>query len=286
MLLENPNNLNVGMRCIKYMIFTINFMFVLTGALLIVVGITINAMYDHFEHFLYDHFYSPPTMLIVIGILILLISFFGCVGAIKESACWINVYGFLLFLVLLLQVSAAISAYALQGQVHNMVIKTINDSMHQYQDDEYVRETIDYLQMSLECCGIESPSEWNHILHAGENTSRLFVPASCCGVPFTTNTDNCELPYTDGCYYRLKSLISQGSNLIATGATAVALVQMLGVICAFMLSKAIRQTKSLREAKRYQLQQSLAILPEPYYSIADEVTDEKIKQEYEKIYKP
>lgn len=72
--------------------------------------------------------------------------------------------------------------------------------------------------------------------------------------------------------------------LIATGATAVALVQMLGVICAFMLSKAIRQTKSLRAARRYQLQQSLAILPEPYYSIADETMEEKPKMEYEQIY--
>lgn len=85
---------------------------------------------------------------------------------------------------------------------------------------------------------------------------------------------------------RLKYLISQGSMLIATGATAVALVQMLGVICAFMLSKAIRQTKSLREARRQQFQQSLAILTEPYYSIADDSDlPEKPRQaEYEKIY--
>lgn len=88
-------------------------------------------------------------MLIVIGILILLISLFGCVGAIKESTCWINVYGLMLFFVLLLQISAAISAYVMQGQVHDMIIENMNQSMHEYEDDQYVKDALDYLQRSV-----------------------------------------------------------------------------------------------------------------------------------------
>lgn len=130
----------------------LNFLYIsfqLTGALLIVVGITINALYDHFEHFLYDHFYSPPTLLVVIGIFILSISLFGCIGAVKESACWINIYGVLLFLVLILQVAAAISAYAMQGQVHDMLATTMRDTMKEYENDDYMKETVDFLQSSV-----------------------------------------------------------------------------------------------------------------------------------------
>lgn len=121
----------------------------MTGALIIVVGITINALYDYFENFLYDHFYSPPTLLVVIGIFILAISFFGVVGAVKESACWINVYGMLLLVVLVLQIAAAISAYVMQGQVHDMLATTMKDTMMQYEKDDYMKETVDFLQSSV-----------------------------------------------------------------------------------------------------------------------------------------
>lgn len=36
--------------------------------------------------------------------------------------------------------------------------------------------------------------------------------------------------------------------------------QILGVVSAFMLAKTIRRTKSLREARRWQLNQSLGIV--------------------------
>lgn len=55
-------------------------------------------------------------------------------------------------------------------------------------------------------------------------------------------------------------ILSQSAMLIATGATTVAFVQLLGVLCAFMLAKTLRRNKSIREARRWQLQQSLGVL--------------------------
>lgn len=52
-------------------------------------------------------------------------------------------------------------------------------------------------------------------------------------------------------------LFSQSIMLITTSAMAVAFVQFLGIICAFMLARTIRRTKSLREARRYQMQQTI-----------------------------
>lgn len=52
--------------------------------------------------------------------------------------------------------------------------------------------------------------------------------------------------------------------LVATGALTIAFVQFLGVICAFMLAKTIRRTKSVREARRWQLHQSLGVLTNPF----------------------
>lgn len=277
-------NVNVGMRCIKYMIFTINFMFMLTGALLIVVGITINALYDEFSHFLYEHFSAPPSMLVSIGILILLVAMFGCIGAVKESTAWINMYGILLFFIFVLQIVAALFAYSLQGQIRDMLLKTMNESLYEYETDEYISDTVDLLQESLQCCGVHSPTDWDGLLTKGsaETEQSVLVPKSCCDT-FNEKGD-CERVYQEGCYPRLRFLVSQGTMLISTGATAVALVQILGVICAFMLAKSIRQAKSIREARRWQLQQPFVSLTEPYYPAyqevpaADEVNKEKLYQ--------
>lgn len=40
--------------------------------------------------------------------------------------------------------------------------------------------------------------------------------------------------------------------------------QLFGVICAFMLAKTIRRTKSLRAARAWQVQQGLGILPDGF----------------------
>jgi CD63 antigen len=269
----------MGMRCIKYLIFTINFMFVLTGGLLILVGLTINEVYDYFSHFMYDRFSAPPSMLVGIGIIILLVSIFGCIGAVKESTAWINVYGVLLLLIFVFELITAMVAFSMQGKIHGMLNTQMHSAINDYEADEYVAETVDFLQQSLECCGVHGPDDWRDILKDPTITPEgNLVPHSCCSNA-TDFGKGCNAVYREGCLPRLQYLIEQGTVLIATGALAVSLVQILGVICAFMLAKSIRQTKSLREARRWQIQQTFAIMSDPTYNAYEAVpkTEEKKK---------
>lgn len=63
----------------------------MTAIMIISIGMTIQTIYSDFEIFIDDHFMSPPTLMVAIGILLLFVSSFGCVGAIKESTMLINV---------------------------------------------------------------------------------------------------------------------------------------------------------------------------------------------------
>lgn len=58
--------------------------------LLISIGSTVGALYSGFDIFMEDHFFSPSALLIAIGIIILFVSVFGCIGAIKESVCLVK----------------------------------------------------------------------------------------------------------------------------------------------------------------------------------------------------
>lgn len=50
---------------------------------------------------------------------------------------------------LVLQVAAAISAFAMQGQVHDMLATTMKETMMEYEKDDYMKETVDFLQSSV-----------------------------------------------------------------------------------------------------------------------------------------
>jgi len=262
--MANKNNLNVGMRCIKYMLVVINLMFLLTSVLLITVGTTIQSIYGDFSEFLDNHFLSIPSLLVAVGFVMLVVATFGVIGAFKESTMLTNIYACLLSLVFVLEIAAAIAGFVLQSQVREMLIRTMNQSITAYTKYETATVAVDFMQRSLECCGVDGPSDWHGILPAIEKSDNgsVLVPESCCGDynDYSDSDSHCGAYFLNGCLDRMHFIIGQSAMMIATGATTVAFVQILGVMCAFMLAKTIRRTKSLRAAKRWQLRQSLGII--------------------------
>jgi len=244
------------------MLVVINLMFLLTSVLLITVGTTIQTIYGDFSQFLDSHFLSIPTLLAAVGFVMLVVATFGVIGAFKESTMLTNIYACLLSLVFVLEISAAIAGFVLQSQVREMLIRTMNQSMSAYTTYDTATVAVDFMQRSLECCGVDGPTDWEGILPALENneTSPVLVPESCCGDYNDDMESKCGEYFLDGCLDRMHFIIGQSAMMIATGATTVAFVQILGVMCAFMLAKTIRRTKSLRAAKRWQLHQSLGII--------------------------
>ncbi|XP_052867596.1 CD63 antigen [Anopheles cruzii] len=264
--------LNMSMKCVKYMIFVISITFAVVAAMLLSMAIAIGNLFDDFKSFIDSHFFVPPNLLIAIGIILLVIALFGCVGALKECTVMINIYGVLLVAVFILQLAAAITAFVLRGQVEYMVRQKIFSSMAEYKDIPGYHNSIDALQNMLECCGVDGYTDWANFLprmtgRPIETTTATYqpyddltmveYPETCCS---SAPVDGLCTPRPYGCYSRLAWIISQGSVLIATGATAVAFVQILGAICAFMLARAIRRTKTLRATRRWHLQQSLGIM--------------------------
>ena len=49
-------------------------------------------------------------------------------------------------MIFVLQVAAAISAYVLQGQVEEMLLRTMNKALELYSEQEYVADAVDFMQ--------------------------------------------------------------------------------------------------------------------------------------------
>ncbi|RZC41560.1 CD63 antigen [Asbolus verrucosus] len=141
--------IDVGMKCIKYMLFVANFMFVMIGFLLISIGSTIKAIYGDFETFMEAHYFSPATLAVAIGVIIFFVALFGCVGAIKESTCLINLFAFFLTLLLILEIAAAVAAYVMRGQIEETIRKKMEYSIEDYYVDVYDRKAWNFAQSRM-----------------------------------------------------------------------------------------------------------------------------------------
>ncbi|XP_011636298.1 CD63 antigen [Pogonomyrmex barbatus] len=256
-------HLDVGLRCIKYLLCAVNSLFVLTGVMIISVGTTIYAVYENFSHFLDPSYFSPATLLIVVGILIFIIAFMGCCGALRESTCMVLVFAVLLSFVLLLELAAAIAAYALQDSIKDLLAEKINLTMHQYEKNEEAKFAIDFMQSRLRCCGYNSYMDWNHVPF---NNTHMDVPDSCYA--YLTDeipelSERCYGKYQEGCISRLSIIIHRSVLYIGTGAVAIALIQLTGIMFACMLGRAIRRQKTEREKRRWELRENLVNGYEP-----------------------
>lgn len=232
--------------------------------MIISVGTTIYAVNDDFSKFLDPKYISPATLLIIVGILVFVIAFLGCFGALKESTCMVLIFAVSLSVVLILELAAAITAYALQDDIKSVLVENINATMHKYPTDTEAKEAIDFLQSRLYCCGYNGYHDWEEIMRE----YRMSLPKSCL-VMFSDNItcdytagNGCEV-YEMGCVANLSILIHRSVLYIGTGAVAIALIQFTGIMFACILGKAIRKQKTERERRRWELRESLVNGYEP-----------------------
>ncbi|XP_041977747.1 CD63 antigen-like [Aricia agestis] len=258
------NNLEVGMRCIKYMLLCVTAIFVLTSALIISVGTTIYAIYYDVSFFLDDQLFSPATFIIVIGVTMLFVSLFGCIGALKESTCLVNIFAVILSLVFVLELTAAIVAYSLRAQVSDMLDSKLRDSLPYYYTNSEVTDGFDFIQSRLNCCGVDGYEDWDNVPTAspGISVNNITVPYSCCAQAMSTADDGVELDqcvklYANGCLPRITYLIYQSAGLLGAGAMTIAFIQIIGIVFSFSLASSIRKAKSERERRRWEIQERM-----------------------------
>lgn len=244
-----------GMKCIKYLLVLFNLMFVITGLCVIVVGTTINSLYTDYAKFLETRLVFPPsTVLIVVGGIIFTIAFLGCIGALRESTCLVTLFSLILGFIFVIELCVGLSGYILQDEVKEIVVSSINETMHDYKKDPMAEKTINHLQEELRCCGIESPEDWEGIL-SEPNIIKLELPMSCCA-KFDAN-HLCIKVQELGCLPQLKYFIRESSLLLAGTAITIATIQLIGVMFAFTLGRMIRFQKTERERQRWEMRERL-----------------------------
>ncbi|XP_023289851.1 CD63 antigen isoform X2 [Orussus abietinus] len=227
-----------GMACVKYLLFLFNLIFAITGIVFMSVGAIILVMYQGYSNFVDNWFFAAPVLMIVVGIIVFLVSFFGCCGAVKENHCMIITFSVLLLLIFALELGAGISGYMMRGEVGTMLQRRMNATMPEYSTNMEVRHSWNIVQHDLICCGMRGPEDW-----ADNGFSSNSLPDTCC--PEITSPNSCTTNsvgfYHEGCIDKMKFAIEHNGVIIGGVVIGIALIQLIGVIFACCLARSIRR---------------------------------------------
>jgi len=238
-----------GMKCIKYILFLFNLIFVALGIVLLAVGISTKTGFSKHLGFIDPEVLSyPPDLFIAAGAIIFIIAFLGCWGSWKESHCMMITYSVLLGLLLILELGAAFSAIALEDDVEEIFTKGMTKSQEKYglPNESDITTSWNAMQTELHCCGTHNYTDWkvNNMTH---------IPDSCCidgtvncttthGLITwnTTRPDAMKYIYVDGCWGKLVNEVTLGA--IGIIGIVLAAVELLGVIFACLMARSIRHS--------------------------------------------
>jgi CD63 antigen len=137
-----------GMKFVKYITLILNVIFMLTGILLMAFGGY--AMSKGVPGL------SSTTIaagVIVLGVLVFIVSFFGCLGSLRENRILLIIYFSCVLLFILIEFSLGIAAYAKRDQIPTI----INENWTKLYNSD--RNAIEDIEITFQCCGYFNQSD-------------------------------------------------------------------------------------------------------------------------------
>lgn len=203
---------------------------------------------------------DPAVLLLCVGIVMFIISFTGCVGALRENRCLLKFYSGLLGLMLLLEITAAILGYVYSGKVKEEIHKAFTKMIDNYLDDPDLQLLIDSVQRQLQCCGSEKYTDWERNVYyncSSPAIERCGVPYSCCisdevnsqcgfGALAIPESAAVNIIYTRGCLKGVEEWFRLNLVLMASIAASLPALQLIGFCCARRLNNDIKDVLAMQ----------------------------------------
>ncbi|XP_066938960.1 CD63 antigen-like [Macrobrachium rosenbergii] len=249
--MPDPQMRSCGPLTVKYLVFSFNLIFCLSGYLLIAVGGVAQGFFRQYVQFFEGQYETPAIGLIVLGAIILAVSFFGCCGAKRDSVIMLWIFIAFLAVILLCEIAAVITVAVLRRDAEKLVQENLNETMSYY-DDPKALPTVAWneMQHNLRCCGVLSYLDWENTPYGAHVSG---VPDSCCvvqtpgcghyvfGSVSGGNVSVVPNVHSEGCYQALHDGAESNVGAIGGVIAGLALVQILGMCMSAYLIRSARQ---------------------------------------------
>lgn len=227
------------MKCIKFLLFAFNLIFVIAAIAIIAVGAYVQIKLTEYYDFFGNQYAGPGILLIVVGVFIFIIAFFGCMGAIKENYCLVMTFAVLLALIFILMIAGGIAGFVLRNDIEDKVVDVLKNEVTNYNKNPGVTDAWNVLQQEFQCCGVTNSSDWKQA--SDLNTT---YPWSCCMDSEACKTKQ-NITYDDiykqACESAFIGWMKDKVAIIGGVGIGLAFVMVVGVLFACCLARAIRK---------------------------------------------
>ncbi|XP_028303036.1 tetraspanin-2-like [Gouania willdenowi] len=212
-----------GMKCVKYLLFVFNFIFWLSGLLVLAVGLWLRFDPETLELLTGDEapasFFIAVYILLSAGGLMMVVGFFGCFGAVRESQCLLASFFVCLLIIFGAEITAGVFGFLNKEQISEEVQKFYSGSIA---DPTNVNATAIALiyHKTLNCCGGSTPES---------------AIALCADVPEDT----------PDCLTAIAEFFDEKLHIIGYIGIGIAGVMVLGMIFSMVLCCAIRNSREV-----------------------------------------
>ena len=177
----------------------------------------------------------PLILIVLIALMLLFISVLGLISACFDVKVIILIYGVLLAVVVGMQIAGAVLIVIFRGIVVEQISAGFYENLPTYANGDAFQKAVDTIQMTLMCCGV---NDTNNFEEQGITT-----PQSCCIDTGCTTSDSTQI-YPDPCIDKISEIIFQSAAISISVAVVLALIQLSGVVVAFVLVCCCRKEDS------------------------------------------
>jgi len=273
-----PSGFTYISSCVKYTMFLFNFLFWLSGVLL--VGVGVYAALDKWNsgqafklNTIFDVMFNIGFLLMIIGGVVFFISFAGCIGALRENMWLLRFYSLCLLIFFLAEMTLLALSFIYPNKLTEFLETELSEKLIQsYRDDLDFQNLIDLVQQDFECCGVSSEGykQWSKneyfnctkIKEDNPSIERCGVPYSCCHAlpegslvnlmcgfevqePGKDMAEVMESINIRGCIPTIQALIENNLYTVGGIAIGIALSQLLVIWLSRTLEGQIESQKSL-----------------------------------------
>jgi len=236
-------------NCMKGLFLIFNFVFWVTGLGLLITGILVKYTFSYMIKLSTNINYNlAPYIMIGCGVFIILIGFMGCWASIKEHGWALKIYMFVLVLLFLVEIGGAIAGYVLKGKLSKGLKDGMDNAVGNYYTNDDSKSAMDQVQEKIvKCCGVSNYTDYfnGKTCATVSKNETLRVPVTCCKSEDRSGCqykDICKAAgdlgiYENGCYDQLLKEAKEKFLIIGGVALGIAGFQILGVLCAYVLTK-------------------------------------------------
>ncbi|XP_048778088.1 tetraspanin-9-like [Ostrea edulis] len=261
--------LSCGGRCMKYFLVVINSIFMLLGLGLLIPGILmlvdVQVINDNILPLLQQLSFGALNVgdlakglsvtLIVFGAFVLIVSTFGCCGALCEQRFCLVVYAALVLVFFLAKLVVVILWFVMNDKIQTwMKTELLTQMQTNYKNEDLTSHEIstawNYMFMTLSCCGVNAvtgtTNDFDSSVWIGSAGTK-HIPLFCCTNATASNyatftdtscTDTVTSNYhTKGCYDATYSLLNTYSTVFIAIGVCILLVEIVAFIGSIVIIK-------------------------------------------------